>query len=484
MDYDSSIKPEDLRQILRRTAVDIGDPGFDRKTGFGRVNADAALDYVRNRSFTRGVATNGRARKIRDNTSFTLVRGPWETSLASQKYFGVDLYEITFDINLPCGSDQDMWYRPAGTKGWSAADPNDGTPRANITVTEHNCTAQIKTYTYTGEVYNARGQLVGYNHYPVSPSNAKVAYTVATKPGTPPPPPISASISGASTLDSGQRGTWSAGYSGGSGSVSYRWEYRNPGTYTWRSWGCTGSSCSRTFYNDTNAIQQAAVRVTVTRGSQSDAAQQKISIRTSGDCVLECEGPIESFSASAPSLILEAVDGTALLTWTAPRTGGTDRVLVEHRLAGAPTATWTEIGSVTSEEVSVDGMSRFKTRALDIGNHEFRLGFVKTSGQTRYTEARMVRIQLEEAYQLTTYPNPVRGQATVELATKDAQDVSVEVFNLLGQRVATLHEGAWPAQTTRRLPLDVARANLANGTYFVRVVGEHFAGTTRVTVVR
>ena len=43
----SSLKPDDIREILRRTAIDIGSAGYDTKTGFGRLNAGAAVNYAK-----------------------------------------------------------------------------------------------------------------------------------------------------------------------------------------------------------------------------------------------------------------------------------------------------------------------------------------------------------------------------------------------------------------------------------------------------
>jgi len=45
------------------------------------------------------------------------------------------------------------------------------------------------------------------------------------------------------------------------------------------------------------------------------------------------------------------------------------------------------------------------------------------------------RIELDGAYELETYPNPVRSRATVELAVRESQDVRVGVYDALGRRV-------------------------------------------------
>jgi len=183
--YDPAMAPSDIRQILRRTAEDIPPQGFDAKTGFGFVNAKAAFDYVQERTITRGVVTNGTAVKVADDYQLHLISGPW-SPLPAGPYLASDVYKVTFTVNLPAGSEHDMWARVEYTNGWSFANPNNGDPYANVSIDLASGTATITTYVYEN-VSNTIGQVE--DGLPVTASNAKVAYTIATKPGTPDLPP-------------------------------------------------------------------------------------------------------------------------------------------------------------------------------------------------------------------------------------------------------------------------------------------------------
>jgi subtilisin family serine protease len=44
--YDPDLTPDEIKSILQTTAIDIGDPGFDDETGWGRIDAEAALQVV------------------------------------------------------------------------------------------------------------------------------------------------------------------------------------------------------------------------------------------------------------------------------------------------------------------------------------------------------------------------------------------------------------------------------------------------------
>ena len=78
-------------------------------------------------------------------------------------------------------------------------------------------------------------------------------------------------------------------------------------------------------------------------------------------------------------------------------------------------------------------------------------------------------------------PNPFANRTQFDLALDRAQQVSVNVYNVLGQRVATLHEGALSASTHT---FSFEASTLPAGVYLVRAVGENFAQTRQVTLVR
>ena len=79
-------------------------------------------------------------------------------------------------------------------------------------------------------------------------------------------------------------------------------------------------------------------------------------------------------------------------------------------------------------------------------------------------------------------PNPSSGRSTLALSVDAAQAVRAVVIDALGREVAVVFEGALAPGTETTLTLDTAR--LAPGAYVVRVVGETFAESRRMTVAR
>lgn len=77
-------------------------------------------------------------------------------------------------------------------------------------------------------------------------------------------------------------------------------------------------------------------------------------------------------------------------------------------------------------------------------------------------------------------PNPTSANARLQVRTPVAEQVSVAAYNMLGQRVATLFEGAVIGQQD----VTLTTTNLPAGSYFIRAVGETFTQTQQITVVR
>jgi choice-of-anchor B domain-containing protein len=90
---------------------------------------------------------------------------------------------------------------------------------------------------------------------------------------------------------------------------------------------------------------------------------------------------------------------------------------------------------------------------------------------------------LPGGYELSSvYPNPFRDRAQLSLHVAETQHVRAEAFDMMGRRVATLLDGTIAAGSRQSLTLD--SEGLAAGSYMIRVQGDRFKETRRVTLVR
>ena len=186
------------------------------------------------------------------------------------------------------------------------------------------------------------------------------------------------------------------------------------------------------------------------------------------------------------SLDARISEETATLTWTTASETNNAGFAVQHR--SDTTGQWQKLGFVESKAqggTTTEAKTyRFQTEMLKIGTHQFRLRQVDTDGSVYLTDPITAKVRMQEAYRVTSYPNPVSGQAIIKMASRKKQEVRIALYDVLGRRVATLHDGPVPAQETETITLDARQEGLSSGTYFLRLVGEEGTRTSRLTVVR
>ena len=114
----------------------------------------------------------------------------------------------------------------------------------------------------------------------------------------------------------------------------------------------------------------------------------------------------------------------------------------------------------------------------------FALASAPAYGQS--AEASLQRVEADEApdaYRLTpAYPNPFNPQTQFTLTVIEEQHVRVEVYNLLGRRVKVLHDARLAAEQTYTFTFEAS--NVPSGIYLIRITGEQFSTTQRVTLLK
>lgn len=125
---------------------------------------------------------------------------------------------------------------------------------------------------------------------------------------------------------------------------------------------------------------------------------------------------------------------------------------------------------------------RFRADDLRAGTHRFRLKQVDTDGSVEYSETIPLEVTISETYRLSApSPNPATDGTQIGLAVEQAQDVRVGVYDLMGREVAVPFHRTLPAHSERSIRVGT---ELPPGTYFIRVEGERFSATERLTVVK
>jgi hypothetical protein len=179
------------------------------------------------------------------------------------------------------------------------------------------------------------------------------------------------------------------------------------------------------------------------------------------------------------------------LNWSTTAETNNAGFTVEHRRFSTnakgdtvQTGSWKQLGFVEGTGTTDATQTyRYETSELDYGQHSFRLRQVDTDGSTSLSDPVDAQIRLDRAYAVTSpSPHPVRRQTSIDLTVREAQSITVEVYDLLGRRVAVPFEEKVQGQQTRNIRLDAV--GFSSGVYFLRIRGDSFSTTERMTVVK
>jgi hypothetical protein len=154
-------------------------------------------------------------------------------------------------------------------------------------------------------------------------------------------------------------------------------------------------------------------------------------------------------------------------------TPGTETFTASIGLKGAVGGPGNFIDATTgSTTVANNNIAQFPARGLKYRLIPGAPGFSNTANLTERPKA----FKLEQ-----NYPNPFNPTTTIQFAVPSVSDVKLEVFNILGQKVASL--------VNRRMEAGVHTvnfnaANLSSGVYFYRLQAGNFVQTKKMMLVK
>ena len=157
-----------------------------------------------------------------------------------------------------------------------------------------------------------------------------------------------------------------------------------------------------------------------------------------------------------------------LLDWETITEKNNYGFVVEKALEHSPQA-WTEIGFVEGNgTVDIRKQYRFVDNALPVGKAYYRLKQIDRDGTFAYSDiATVTGSAVPLASLLNTFPNPVRGAATISFVTSRETPVTVTVHNMLGKCVQTLCDNRLFTSGAQSLQLNAS--GLQPGSYVLQL---------------
>ena len=110
-----------------------------------------------------------------------------------------------------------------------------------------------------------------------------------------------------------------------------------------------------------------------------------------------------------------------------------------------------------------------------MGSYTYRLKQIDFDGSTEYSNEIIVEVAAPEKFVLLqNYPNPFNPSTTIVFSIPQTSNVSVDVFNVVGERVATVMNQTLEAGYHQ---IDFNASNLPSGTYIYQLKANNQSGT-------
>ena len=206
-----------------------------------------------------------------------------------------------------------------------------------------------------------------------------------------------------------------------------------------------------------------------------------------GDLIIRPEVALVSGVSTTLPVEIAAFSGTTsgsnvTLSWATASETNNSGFRLQHKAPGA--SSFVHVGFVQGHGTTENAQTyRYEMEKLSPGRHTFRLRQVDLDGTVHPGPTTTVMVSMETAYTVSSVsPNPVSTQGTISITVREKQTVRASLYNVLGQRVRVLRNG--PLEPMTRHTISINAAELSSGVYFLRIDGEQFQTTRKVTVTR
>jgi len=176
---------------------------------------------------------------------------------------------------------------------------------------------------------------------------------------------------------------------------------------------------------------------------------------------------LQSFTASAN-------ENSVALNWSTATETNNSGFSVERKTL--LDETWTVAGFVPGYGTTTERKSySFTDENIQMGSYSYRLKQVDFDGTIEYSNAILVEVNTPENFVLLqNYPNPFNPSTTIGFSIPQTSNVSIDIFNVVGERVATVMNQTLEAGYHQ---VDFNASNLPSGTYIYQLKANGANGT-------
>jgi hypothetical protein len=190
--------------------------------------------------------------------------------------------------------------------------------------------------------------------------------------------------------------------------------------------------------------------------------------------------PVELTSFTAEVRLLDAVLYWSTATETNTYGFEIERSIIENQTT---IANWSSVGFVPGAGTSNSPREyEFVDKVQKAGHYAYRLKQIDRDGKFEYYGEAEVEIAEATEFALKAgYPNPFNPSTTIAFSIPQGSKVSLKVFNILGQEVATLVDDYEQAGEYK---VQFNASKLASGVYFCRMQASDFVQTKKLLLLK
>ena len=190
--------------------------------------------------------------------------------------------------------------------------------------------------------------------------------------------------------------------------------------------------------------------------------------------------PVELLSFSS-----SVIDNDITLSWTTATETNNSGFEIERNVISneVRNLSWEKIGFVDGHGTTTEPQSySFSDENLFAGIYQYRLKQIDFDGTFEYSNTIEVEINPLSKFSLEqNYPNPFNPSTTIQYAIADRQFVTLKVFDVLGNEVATLVD---EYKTAGNFEVEFDASKLPSGVYFYRLQAGSFVETKKLTILK
>ena len=192
------------------------------------------------------------------------------------------------------------------------------------------------------------------------------------------------------------------------------------------------------------------------------------------------EVPVELISFNA-----ETIDGNVMLNWSTATETNNSGFQVERKLLSqqSPVSNWTTAGFVEGKGTTTErSFYSFKEKNEKPGTYVYRLKQIDFDGSYFYSsEVELEVIAPKEFTLYQNYPNPFNPVTTIKFAIPVKTNLSLSVYNSLGERVAEIFKGEMEEGYHEMI---FNAYGLSSGVYFYKIESESFNSTRKMILMK